>query len=627
MLSKNKNNYFNKILVIFITIIIIISGFYITYIYIKTEEKIRDNNIENFIIDDQVSPLTNQGLVLEVLRIRHRGLLNEIIQKSTKWRQEPVFYFISNIDDQEYISKDIEGAGDVITEDPFEGWDTIFEENKIMRDVAEEQEKSNVTLTLMEIKKSGILGRKTEHIEGDKIQITYDYRTGHWTGDDFLGDNDGYGHFLGDVFELWFNIYQIDFDGDEIPYWTEVNVYGTNPQIDDRYLDQDNDGIPTTWEWKYGYDPNTWDDHKYLDPDVDGIENIEEFKMSKWFSDPFTPDMYIEVDGMERGGVFDPAHVFYDESGQIMIERFAQHNINLYIDNGWPGGPINGGGELVQHIETLSQDAGQILQFYKNNFADERKGIFRYLLIGHNTGFAHPSESNKVDTLTSDTSRLKLIRRLAFTPRTQRIILASATMHELGHSLGLHSWTFPGVDIKLFMEGKDGEKEFEKTYIDYVSVMNYYYIFSKELLDYSNGKNSPPYDQDDWSIIYLPHFQDVDVAIEEPYFYHLDNPEDYIVDENPEPFLEEWEYNIEITQNLSKYLKSCSYYYFKNYESRVYVNMKNRGEINNSNIRIYVNPNIDPTYRTWTLIAEGKLDTENNIKFYSFQEEILNKTQ
>jgi len=183
MLSKNKSNYFIKILVIFITIIIIISGFYIIYIYLKTEEKILDNNIENFVIDDQISPLTNQGLVLEVLRIRHRGLLNEIIQKSTKWRQEPVFYFISNIDGQEYISKDIEGAGDVITEDPFEGWDTIFEENKIMRDVDEEQEKSNIILTLMEIKKSGILGRKTEHIERDKIQITYDYRTGHWTGD------------------------------------------------------------------------------------------------------------------------------------------------------------------------------------------------------------------------------------------------------------------------------------------------------------------------------------------------------------------------------------------------------------------------------------------------------------
>ena len=38
-------------------------------------------------------------------------------------------------------------------------------------------------------------------------------------------------------------------------------------------LDPDTDGIPSSWEWKWGYDPMVWDDHKNLDPDVDGLEN------------------------------------------------------------------------------------------------------------------------------------------------------------------------------------------------------------------------------------------------------------------------------------------------------------------------------------------------------------------
>ena len=66
--------------------------------------------------------------------------------------------------------------------------------------------------------------------------------------------------------------------------------------MDDSKLDPDGDGIPTAWEWKWGYDPFTWDDHNRLDPDLDGIENSEEYQMAKWFADPFIQDIYYEVD-------------------------------------------------------------------------------------------------------------------------------------------------------------------------------------------------------------------------------------------------------------------------------------------------------------------------------------------
>ena len=109
--------------------------------------------------------------------------------------------------------------------------------------------------------------------------------------------------------------------------------------------------------------------------------------MEKYFADPYSQDIYVEVDGMVKGGLFDNAHLWYDESGQIIIERYAAKGINVYIDNGWTTGLSNGGGELLIHYDTISQDSGVMLQFYDHNFDDSRKGIFRYMIVGHNAGF------------------------------------------------------------------------------------------------------------------------------------------------------------------------------------------------------------------------------------------------
>jgi hypothetical protein len=179
-------------------------------------------------------------------------------------------------------------------------------------------------------------------------------------------DYDGYGHYLGETFEIWFNIYQNDYDTDGIPYWTEVNILHTDPKVDDSKLDPDGDGIPTAWEWKWGYDPFTWNDHKHLDPDIDGIENIEEYRMAKYFADPYHQDIYVEADNEDSIGLglLYPAAIFWEESQQGVIERYSEHNINMYIDNGWPDTPRNGGGEILPAHKVVSQDAGMMLQYY-----------------------------------------------------------------------------------------------------------------------------------------------------------------------------------------------------------------------------------------------------------------------
>jgi hypothetical protein len=402
-------------------------------------------------IDDRISPLENQGLVLEVLRIRCRGLLEKLITPGNSWKNIPTFYFITNMDGLEYVSKDVTQHGRT-TEVLFNTWDTMFQENKIMKDVPEEQETSTVTLTIMEQVKSGLLGRKTSNEERDSLTVTYDYRTGRWSGDDNFKDYDGYGHYLGETFEIWFNLYQIDYDNDFIPYWTEVNILGTDPTVDDSKLDPDGDGIPTAWEWKWGYDPFTWDDHERLDPDLDGLSNIEEYQMANWFADPFIQDIYYEVDVMGRGKgfrglLFDPPHYLYEESKQGIIERFAEHNIQVFIDDGWPNSPKHGGGDILPHINKISQDSGMMLQFYNNYFPDERKGIFRYLVIGHGGGFQHPSKNNVYDTtqISYPSGKFQLLQHITLfftlgrlpTSRGVRVSLGEAILHEMAHSCSI----------------------------------------------------------------------------------------------------------------------------------------------------------------------------------------------
>jgi len=485
------------------------------------------------VMDDRISPYENQAVILEVLRIRHRGLLEKLLQPGRFWRTTPLFYFISEMDGMEYISKDVEQHRKV-TEVLFNTWDSMFQENKVMRTAQQEQETSQVTLTIVEREKIGLLGLRTRDVTKDSFTVTYCYRTGRWTGDDFFGDSDGYGYYLGDTFEIWFNLYQPDYDNDYIPYWTEVNILRTDPSVADRTGDADKDTIPLYWEWKWGYDPYTWDDHLNLDPDMDSIRNIREYQLENYFANPFIENIYVEVDYMERGGWNDPPHVFYEETKQGLIERYAQHNIKAFFDDGWPNSPHNGGGQALPHTEKLSQDAGTILQYYNNYFPDERKGSFIYLLIGHRGGFQHPAKGNVYDTIQISYAPLgSSLERIITnfigygwvpTPRGIRVGLAGVVLHELGHFGGLTSEYFEGVDnvgynliggaLLDILQGK----EFRETWGKYRSVMNYAYTYRPSLLDYSHGQNSPPYDQNDWANFHLGGWSRTSLEVEEAYY-------------------------------------------------------------------------------------------------------------
>jgi hypothetical protein len=482
------------------------------------------------------------------------------------------------------------------------------------------------------------LGRKTENVERDSFTVTYDYRTGRWSGDDNSRDYDGYGHYLGGTFEIWFNLYQIDVDDDYIPYWTEVNILGTDPIEDDSKLDPDNDSIPTAWEWKWGYNPFTWDNHKKLDPDMDGLENTEEYQMASWFANPFIQDIYYEVDVMGKGGLNDPPHYLFEESKQGVIERFAEHNIRVYIDNGWPNGPTNGGGDLLPHVKKISQDSGMMLQFYNTYFPAERRGIFRYFVIGHGGGFNHPSKNNVYDTTQISyksakirpASKIWLFSLLGQIPtqRGMRISLGASLLHEMAHSCSVDAdnCAFEGIDnisvgfLNLYIETLF-DKNWKSTWGQYRSVLNYYYCHTLNLFDLSHGKNGPPYDQNDWAYIFVGHFQYNANLIEEPYY----EPQAGKTLVKSEWRVTGYTYDANLTEQFVHTIGSYSPIDPIQVNWSVYKIIDREKNPKYKEIKVFAQPKIKTTQQ-WVLVQEGEVDAEGNLQFYSYDDRLKEMT-
>ena len=613
---KTDRSFQMKIVSIAVVILLIISGT-VAILFLDTKEVEEEIVEETFVIDDRISPLVNQGLTFEVLRIRHRGLHDFLQTRGSAWKNPPQFYFKTNIDGLEYISKDVAQHAES-TEVLFNTWDSMFQENKVVKDAEEEQEKSVITLQVLERESSGLLGLRTNDVVRDEFTVTYDYRTGRWTGDDYFRDDDGYGYYLGDTFEVWFNIYQFDYDQDYIPYWTEVNVLGTDPTVDDSELDPDNDGIPTTWEWKWGYDPFSWDNHKNLDPDVDGLENTEEYMMQPYFADPYIQNVYVEVDFMEQGGILDPPHTLPVECQQAMIEEFAKHNIKMLVDDGWPTSPRNGGGEFVKHYEQISQESGMIAQYYYHHFPKERRGVFRYMVIGHAGGFNHPSIGNIYDSTYipdyiieyNPLTKLEyfIMRGVRPSERGQYVALTAVTMHELGHSCGLSGVDFEGIDNMTHKSWLFPTDEWKNTYIDYRSVMSYYCMYDPSVLSYSDGSNGPPYDQNDWEQFFLPTFQYNNKYVEEPGGTPMSL-------ESEERFPEGYSFDQNLTDSFNNSANASSPVNPIPVGWKVLSKMDSYDNGHAKEVKVYVKPLV-PSAK-WVLAFEGDLDNNNGIEFYS----------
>ena len=106
-----KHQDYMKIVSIGIVIILLVG---LANFYFFTEEPKNDNKenaVEEIDRDDRISPLTNQGLTVEILRIRHRGILDEIFKMAYSWKDPPRSYWITNVDGKECNSAGNIGFG------------------------------------------------------------------------------------------------------------------------------------------------------------------------------------------------------------------------------------------------------------------------------------------------------------------------------------------------------------------------------------------------------------------------------------------------------------------------------------------------------------------------------------
>ncbi len=318
-------------------------------------------------------------------------------------------------------------------------------------DVPDDQEFVTINIQLWSDESEDVPYDLGSDLENYDVTLLYSIKTGHWSGDDTIGDVSGYGRLCGcddgTIYEndrdceLWFDITQNDYDTDRIPYWIEVDSLGTNPTVDDSSLNPDNDTISTYWEYKWGYDPLKWDDHKNIDPEGDSINNIdpegdsinnnEEFLTSEWFSDPFRKDIFVEMDIMGDGPNGEKTY-FPENSKELILTTFAKQNIMFHLDMGSMGGH-----DILPFDDEIGRtDLNNIYSNYflhgdNNNW---RKGVFHYgLVIYYEDIPGYMFRSNGYQIASAGMEKKD---NMPFLER--EIIYASAYIHELGHTLGFY---------------------------------------------------------------------------------------------------------------------------------------------------------------------------------------------
>jgi len=471
---------------------------------------------ENNAVND-IDPLIDLQLSVKINEIR---ALDEFDTFS-----DPDFYVKLIINDEEYFSPTWKNKKMFD-----EGWEKTV-------DVDDTKEYVNIKIQLWEDDPFGdtlcdIAKNDNDDAERLDLDLYYSLKTGHWSGDDMIysphawePDYSGYGRGNGcddgSIYEndkdceIFFDIFQSDYDGDGIPYWTEVNIFETDPEVDDTGRDDDSDGVPIEWEYKWGYrlsydhknhttvpvweyDPFIAEDHEELNPDMDSLNNIEEYLTSKWGSDPFRKDVFVELDEMQAGPNGEPASILPNGSKELIKKAFNRQNIVFHLDDGEMGGsemiPFDNQGDNTTHVE-----CNQIYNdyFLHGNNSNWKKGVFHYGVVVYNSTW--PGFNFRVGGFQISKKHLdeKYVPNPFFS-NDEAVVYGSCYMHELGHSLGL-TW----LGGHVHGAGTPLHPLWWK-FRPYKSIMNYGYMYGpliwRNLVDYSDGSRGKN-DFDDWSNI------------------------------------------------------------------------------------------------------------------------------
>ena len=486
----------------------------------KNYDILNGQKIQKF-VDEDIDPNTNLKITVSITEVRALDDFEKI--------GGPDFYFKIFIEDEMFESN-VWNNQKYLYGDPY-----LFQATA---DIPDNQEFVNVTIQLWD-KQLGLdrlcdLSNNREYFANAyDIDMYYNTKTGHWDGEDYLyqdpvsySDKSGYGRLCGtddgSIYEndrdceLWFEITQSDTDGDGIPYWTEVNEFGTDPMVNDTGRDDDEDGVPIEWEFKWGYtyrynwhehtiesfwmyDPFVWENHSSFDPEQDGLDNVEEYMTSQWGSDPFRKDIFVELDQMEAGPDGQPASVLPEGAKELLKTPFDRRNIVYHLDDG-----CMGGGEMIPFIEFIEWHSNEMYDVYNASFlhGDEnnwRRGVFFWgavLYDANYSGYNFEMGAWQISAKWIDRPRHQ-IQKIRY---GADVVYASVYMHEHGHSLGLNGDLIYGHDTDSYYPWQPNYWKFRP----YYSCMNYGYTYAMvDFSDGSRGKN----DQNDWANMDLTLFQ------------------------------------------------------------------------------------------------------------------------
>ncbi|UCF49859.1 MAG: hypothetical protein JSU91_08945 [Thermoplasmatales archaeon] len=457
---------------------------------------------ENYIIIEDFDPLVDLNITIDILGIRAfdkidqfsdpdfflKVFINDECFKSPTWRDTSCVYNCWTVTTD--IPDNIENVAIKI-----ELWDSNLLKNK-MCDISSEDNVDD---------------------NGYSIDIFYDIKTGIWSGDDYnIGDSSGYGRGCGsgdgsiykdeNDCEIFFNIYQNDYDSDGLPWWIETNVYGTDPTVNNLGQDSDQDGIPIEWEHRWGFNPLIHENHQNIDPDGDSLNNTEEFITSEFGSDPYRKDIFLEIDYM----------IYENNSAQIEILKkvkeiiknpYHRRNIIFHLDIG----EVDGGDIIPSDNDSSFEDLLNLYQEYftHNDEQSWKRGIFHYGLIvdycrpgGFGfSGDVWPNWGYGRGTNCFVISKDLIQRKAELLRKSDEYIITYLFMHEMGHNLGIRFGNPLGCDLP----GSGNPLRLSYwLFRNYKSVMNYRYTYF--ILDYSDGSHGKR-DFDDWENIDLTWFE------------------------------------------------------------------------------------------------------------------------
>jgi hypothetical protein len=194
---------------------------------------------------------------------------------------------------------------------------------------------------------------------------------------------------------------------------------------------------------------------------------------------------------------------------------------------------------------------------------------------------------------------------------------AAYVMHELGHSMGIEPWTTEGCDNYSFSGGRQNKLNYDDIWGNYYSVMNYYHITDKNLVDYSDGTNGKN-DFDDWSHLYLPTFQ-----LESRVFEGIDFSlpyKDKLNGEILEHAVKGWEYDENISEDFTNEGIGWTPYKSDDIKWVAYVKTDDATQPSNRTIRLYAYPELNPVDTGWTLSYEINMNSDGEFLIYSLEE-------